>query len=75
MNVIQNNYPLISYRNVSIKEALFLYLEASFNFINIDFANIFGLDLNRSFFVFAFGNYISFTNLFKNLNKKILIYS
>jgi len=45
MNVTQNNYPLLSYRTVSIKEGLFLYLEASFNFIHINFVNVFELDL------------------------------
>lgn len=65
MNVTQNNYPFLSYRTVSIKEGLFLYLEASFNFINIDFTNVFLVDIRQSFFVFAFGNYIGFTNLFK----------
>lgn len=63
-----SNEPKVDEYNITVREALNLYKEASYNFARIDYKNIFGYSLTMAFITYSYANYPVFTDLFKALN-------
>ncbi|CAD8100097.1 unnamed protein product [Paramecium sonneborni] len=74
-NIIVGKYPDTMNYSISARESMYLYLEACYNFINIDYINIIQLDLTQGFLVFLYANYQTYVEQLKILNEEMVNYS
>ncbi|CAD8094952.1 unnamed protein product [Paramecium sonneborni] len=74
--IMQSEQTTTSNRNVSAREAIYLSLEAAYQFVLLDYLNIFtSLDPTSGFFVYLFGNYQTFYEQLTIVNQDMLSYS
>ncbi|CAK78495.1 unnamed protein product (macronuclear) [Paramecium tetraurelia] len=74
--IMQSEQTTTSDRNVSAREAIYLSLEAAYQFVLLDYLNIFtSLDPTSGFFVYLFGNYQTFYEQLTIVNQDMLSYS
>ncbi|CAD8177637.1 unnamed protein product [Paramecium octaurelia] len=74
--IMQSEQTTTSDRNVSAREAIYLSLEAAYQFVLLDYLNIFtSLDPTSGFFVYLFGNYQTFYDQLTMVNQDMLSYS
>lgn len=68
-------FPNLVQYNISIREALNLFKEASYNFALIDFSDLTTIDLTTGYLTYLYSNYETFNELFLELNLEMLDYS
>ena len=61
--------------NITIREAMNLYIEACYQMSKLDVVNLLTISLDTPFIFFCYKNYETFNELFKRLNKEMLEYS
>ncbi|CAD8172596.1 unnamed protein product [Paramecium pentaurelia] len=74
-NITVGKYPDTMNYTISARESMYLYLEACYNFINIDYLNLINLDLTQGFLVFLYANYQTFVEQLQLLNEEMVSYS
>ncbi|CAD8178672.1 unnamed protein product [Paramecium pentaurelia] len=74
-NIMVGKYPNTSNYSISARESMYLYLEACYNFVNIDYLNIINLDITQGFLVFLYANYQTFVEQLQLLNEEMVNYS
>ncbi|CAD8177675.1 unnamed protein product [Paramecium octaurelia] len=74
-NIMVGKYPNTTNYTISARESMYLYLEACYNFVNIDYYNIITLDLTQGFLVFLYANYQTFAEQLQILNEEMVNYS